>query len=99
MKIESAQIMPPPPDDSFLTEEQKGQMKKVAQSFESLFVNQLISEMRKSVPKGGMIPESHAERVYRSMLDNEYANTLSETDQLGVGKLVYEQLLRTVSSR
>lgn len=99
MKVEYANVAPPPPDDSFLTEEQKGQMKKVAQGFESIFVNQLISEMRKSVPQGGMVPQSHAEKVYRSMLDNEYAAKLSETDQLGVARMVYEQLLRTVSSR
>jgi flagellar protein FlgJ len=75
-------------------DKQKEKIKTVAKSFESLFVNHMIGEMRKTVNKSEFMPESQGERVYRSMLDTEYAKQISEADQLGLSKLVYDHLLR-----
>lgn len=75
-----------PPEDPKLRE--------VSRQYEALFLNQLISAMRKTVVKQGIVPESHGERVYQSMLDSEYAQKMSETDQIGLSHLIYQQLLR-----
>ncbi len=69
-------------------------VKKVAQQYEALFVNQLISAMRKTITKGGIVPESNAERVYQSMLDSEHAQNMAKTEQLGLSKLIYDHLMR-----
>lgn len=69
-------------------------MRKVSRQFESLLVNQMVGEMRKTVGNGGLVPQSHAEKVYQGMLDYEYSRTLSDTDQIGLSKLIYDHLLQ-----
>jgi Rod binding domain-containing protein len=72
---------------------------KVAQQYEAIFVNQLVTAMRKTVAKGGMVPESNAERVYQSMLDSEYSQRISETGQLGLSNLIYDHLMKEQGRR
>lgn len=74
-------------------------LRKVSQQFEALFVNHLVSAMRKTVTKGSFIPESHAERVYQGMLDSEYSQRMAESNQLGLSQLLYEHLLRMQQGR
>lgn len=93
MKIESN----PPTAQKVGPEEE--QLRKVAQGFESVFVNQLVGAMRKTVVKGGLVPESNAERTYQAMLDQEYAQRVSQTGQLGIAQMVYDHLLRQIHGR
>lgn len=74
--------------------EQKEKLKAVSQQFEAIFVNQLVGEMRKTVNRSDLVPESQGEKVYQSMLDNEYSQKIADSDQLGLAKIVYEHLLR-----
>lgn len=67
---------------------------KVAKQYEALFVNQLVTAMRKTITKGGMIPESNAERVYQSMLDSEYSQKMADTQQLGLANMIYDHIMR-----
>jgi Rod binding domain-containing protein len=75
------------------------QVMKVAQGFESIFVNQMLEAMRKTVTKGGLIPESNAERTYQAMLDQEYAMAIAQTGELGLAEMVYDHLLRDGASK
>lgn len=70
------------------------QVMKVAQGFESIFVNQMLEAMRKTVTKGNLIPESNAERTYQAMLDHEYAQAIAQTGELGLAQMIYDHLLR-----
>lgn len=74
-------------------------LRKVSQQFEGMFVNHLVTAMRKTVTKGGFVPESHAERVYQGMLDSEYSQRMAETNQTGLSQLIYEHLLRAQLGR
>ena len=62
-------------------------------------MNQMVSEMRKTVVRGGLIPESQAEKVYQSMLDSDYAQKIADSEQVGLSKMIYQQLLRTTSMK
>jgi flagellar protein FlgJ len=75
------------------------EVRKVAKQFEGLFINQMVSAMRKTVVKGGLVPESNAERVYQSMLDNQYAERMADTEQLGLSQMIYDHLLRQSRAR
>jgi peptidoglycan hydrolase FlgJ len=67
----------------------------VSKQYEGLFVNQLVNAMRKTVDQGGgLIPQSQGERVFQAMLDSEYAQKISDAGTLGLGRMIYEQLLR-----
>lgn len=79
--------------------EEHPEVRKVAKQFEALFVNQMISAMRKTVVKGGLVPESNAERVYQSMLDSQHAERMADTEQLGLSQMIYDHLLRQSRAR
>ena len=90
MKIESF----PQPAPTTHTKEEIESVKKVSKHFEALFINHMISEMRKTVTNGGLIPEGHAEKIYRGLLDQQYADQISETERLGLSTLVSDYLLK-----
>lgn len=94
----------PPATDSVVPQEptkreEHPEVRKVAKQFEALFVNQMISAMRKTVTKGGLVPESNAERVYQSMLDSQHAEKMADTEQLGLSQMIYDHLLRQSRAR
>jgi peptidoglycan hydrolase FlgJ len=97
MKIDSnSQVMIPKESTS---REEHPEVRKVAKQFEGLFIHQMVSAMRKTVVKGGLIPESNAERVYQSMLDSNYSEKMADTEQLGLSQMIYDHLLRQSRAR
>lgn len=63
-----------------------------ARGIEQMMVNLMIEEMRKSVPENEVVPLSQGERVFRQMLDQEHARTMSEAGVLGIADLVLAQM-------
>ena len=64
---------------------------KVAQGMETQFTNHLLGEMRKTVQPTN--PESQAQKIYKSMLDDERAKMMSESNTgLGVKDMVLDQI-------
>lgn len=77
-----------PVGDAAPTEEEK----KVAQGMESMFVNLMIREMRKSVPENEFMPPTQAERIYTEMLDQEYSQKIVEYGSVGFADLILAQI-------
>ena len=71
-------------------------LKKACQLFESMFINELFKEMRKTIPRGGLIKEGNRDRIYKSMLDQEYANRMAEAGGIGLGEMLFRQLSRNL---
>ncbi len=68
-----------------------------AQQFESLFVDMLFKEMRKSAPQVSLTGKpSNAEQMFGEMLDEKRAEEMAKTDSLGIGKIVERQLRSAV---
>lgn len=99
MKTQGVGYQPPVIAENNHSEPENKELKKVAKQFEAVFINQMIGSMRKTVPNGGLIPESNAERVFKGMLDSEHAERMADTEQLGLSKIVYEHLLRTAQRK
>lgn len=59
---------------------------------ESLFLYQLMEEMRKTVPKTGLLDGGPGEETFTSLLHMSLARDLSAAQGLGLGDLLYEQL-------
>ena len=68
-------------------------LKKVAQEFESLFLNMMLKSMRDTLPQDGMF-SSDQTRFYTSMLDQQLAQKLSSSGQLGFARLIEQQMGR-----
>ena len=66
--------------------------KKVAKEFETMFVGMMLKSMRETVGKDKLTNGGHGEEVYRSMLDQEYAKSLTEHGGVGLTAMLERQL-------
>ncbi len=72
--------------------DKSSELYKQAQEFESIFVKMMLSEMRKSVEKSGMIDGGMAEDIFSDMLYDEYAQSMTKNAGFGLADQVYRQL-------
>jgi flagellar protein FlgJ len=79
-----------------LTNQQQQALSKLhgaGQQMESLFVDMLFKEMRKSAPSTSLTGKtSNAEETFEAMLDEKRSEALSKTGSLGIGKMLEQQL-------
>ncbi len=59
---------------------------------EAIFLSQLLTQMRRTVPEDGLFPKSRAEQTFQEMLDVEYAKAASRMEALGLAEVIYRQL-------
>lgn len=68
-------------------------LREATEQFEAFFVGYLLKQMRKTTGEnGGLLPVSPAEKTFRDLLDDETAQTLSRTHQMGIADLLFAQL-------
>ena len=65
-------------------------LENVAQEFESLFVYQLLKNARKAKLSESLFSNQGTE-TYESLLDQEYAKTLSKTHSFGIAEALLRQ--------
>jgi flagellar protein FlgJ len=71
---------------------QNAEIKKTTQDFEALFIGMMLKSMRSTVGKDSLTGGGHGEEVYRSLLDQEYAQEAARGGVLGLGRGLEEQL-------
>lgn len=64
--------------------------------FESIFVKMMLSQMKKSVQKSGMIEGGYAEEIFEDMLYDEYAKKISQNESLGIAEEIYRTLSQSL---
>lgn len=72
---------------------EKAKLKNACEDFEAVLTNILFKTMRESIPKGDPESRDSAMELYESMLDETVAQELSHGPGLGLGKLLYQQLV------
>lgn len=86
--------------DKTLTASQQQALAKLhqaAQQMESLFVDMLFKEMRKSSPPVSLTGKtSNAEQTFGEMLDTKRADELAKSGSLGIGAVLERQLRSAV---
>ncbi len=86
--------------NSGVTEKQRQQAKKVSQDFEGLFVGMMMKSMRATVGKDTLTGGGHGEDVYRSMLDQQYADaSVKRGGGLGLAKMIEKDIIRQESRK
>ena len=63
----------------------------VSRDFESIFLHTLLTSMRKTVPKSGLL-DSFATDMYKSMMDEEISKEMSKNKGMGMGEMIYNDL-------
>ena len=67
------------------------EIEKVARDFESVFLNKLLTAMRKTVPKSGLL-DSFASDMFQSMMDEEMSKDMAKNKGMGMGEMIYNDL-------
>ncbi len=73
-------------------QDQKKELAKACEEFESLFVNQLMKQMRKTIPESELLPESQAKEIYTSMLDTQLASKIAKGQGIGLAKMMISRM-------
>jgi flagellar protein FlgJ len=82
-------------DEPGMEDKQNLRVRKACQQMESLFLSQLLKEMRRTIPHDGAIPENNAMNLYQSLFDNHLADLLAQRQTTGLGDYFYRELLDT----
>lgn len=67
--------------------------RQAAGEFEQFFLAQMLEHMFSGVPTDGAFGGGHAEGIYRSLLNTEYAKVISQGGGIGIADAVYREIL------
>lgn len=73
--------------------EQK-KIEEAAQGFESMFVNMLISQMRKTIPDSELLENGPGRQMFEEMFDQEISKKISERGGIGIADAVKREFER-----
>jgi len=66
---------------------------KACDDFEAILVKQLLTTMRKSIPKSGLFNDGFSNDMYQSISDDNLATNLTKGGNgIGISELLYERI-------
>ena len=75
----------------------EAKVRQFSKDFESLFVQRLLKEMRKSMPKGGLFEKSLSMEWFEDMFYESISKEVAKGKGIGMATVIYEQLTRTAN--
>jgi len=69
-------------------------LKKACTEFEALFMSQMLKSMRQTIPQTGFLGKGLGDDIYQGLMDQELSQKLSQNKGLGLGKVIYRQMLK-----
>ena len=72
----------------------RAQAKKVAVSFESLFLSQMFEHLTTGLKVDPTFGGGPGEKAFRSLLNNEYAKSIAKAGGVGIAEPIYREILR-----
>lgn len=69
-----------------------------ARSFEAFFLTQMLEQMSAGIETDGPFGGGQSEKLYRSMLNQQYAQHLSEAGGIGLADTIYAELIKLQES-
>jgi flagellar protein FlgJ len=71
-------------------------LRQACAAMESLFLHQLMKEMRRTIPQSGFISGGKGEEIFTDMLDYQRAQEISAHQGLGIAEMLEKQLSANV---
>ncbi len=68
--------------------------RKAAEEFEAMFLSQMFGHMFEGIKTDGPFGGGHAERMYRSLLVDEYGKAMAHAGGIGIADQVMKEILR-----
>ena len=78
-------------------QEKEKKLREACDGFESIFIQKMWQEMRKTVPQNGLM-HSREEHYWQDMYDQELAKKMTSAGGIGLSSMMYEQLSRNLVS-
>ncbi|MEN6412101.1 MAG: rod-binding protein [Veillonellales bacterium] len=72
-------------------------LKHACRDMEAVFLNLLLTEMRKTVPKSSLLGDQSQEELMTSMLDSEMTKNMAQAGGIGLADMLYRQLRITTA--
>lgn len=70
------------------------QARKAAESFEAVFIAQMLAPMFDSVPTDGPFGGGHAEKMFRSMQVEEFGKDIAKRGGVGIADSVFREIMK-----
>lgn len=70
----------------------EARLQKACTEFESIFINHMLKTMRASVDEGGLIENSNAGQIIKSMFDDNLSRGIAQGGGIGLAKIMFEYL-------
>jgi flagellar protein FlgJ len=71
----------------------EAQIRKAAQDFEAIFINQLLKSMRDTIEDNKLWGDGRDMKLYRSLLDEQLASQMAKTGGIGLADILAAQLM------
>lgn len=68
--------------------------RKAAEDFEAVFLTQMVEQMFENAGTGGFFGGGQGEKVFRSMLAQEYGKSMAANGGIGIADDVQKEMLR-----
>jgi flagellar protein FlgJ len=68
-------------------------VKEACRQFEAILLRQILSEARKTVIKSGEEKDSNEKGIYNDMIDNQLADSISQSRAFGLARSLEHELL------
>lgn len=81
---------------SLMASVQKGgteEIRQTAEDFEAFFLSRMVETMFEGISTDGMFGGGNGEKVFRSLLINEYGKAMAKTGTVGVADYVMKSIL------
>lgn len=72
----------------------EARLREAAVQFEAVFVQQMLSAMRQTIPDGGVIDGGQGEELFAGLLDGHMAELMAGQSQSELSEAIYRQLSR-----
>ncbi|MGZ3702559.1 MAG: rod-binding protein, partial [Bdellovibrionota bacterium] len=91
MDVSNAQMRPPLPQPEVI--DKNSPEYQAAKGFEIHFMQEMMRNMRKTVPEDPELANNQGYHVFRDMLDDHYAEQASRTQGIGLAEMIVKQLM------
>jgi len=72
------------------------ELREVTTEFEAIFVRQLFSSMRSTIPGDGMFGSGSEGEIYGDMMDNAIGEVISRRGNLKIGDMLFNRLVKQI---
>ena len=83
-----------PAQDAAAATAKSESMRRVAQEFEALFLSEMLAPVFESVDTDGLFGGGQSEKIFRSMMVQEYGKAIAQSGGVGIADAVQREILR-----